>query len=135
MAFVSTATPSNCAGSPTYDWNFGDGSAHSTAQNPSHTFASAGTFNWSLAVSVNGVPCSKSGSITISGVALRKSGDCNGDGTVSLAELQQVANNQLGISSTACGDCDGGGQVSITELQKTVNCQLGLPSCDATCQN
>ena len=27
----------------TVDWNFGDGSAHSTAQNPSHTYATAGT--------------------------------------------------------------------------------------------
>jgi PKD repeat protein len=135
VAFASTATPSNCAGTPTYDWNFGDGTAHSALQNPSHTFVSAGTFNWSLAVSVNGVPCSKSGSITISGMALRKSGDCDGDGTVSLAELQQVVSNQLGTASTGCGDCDGGGQVSITEIQKAVNCQLGLPSCEATCQN
>jgi PKD repeat protein len=134
VSFASTATPSNCSGTPTYDWDFGDGTAHATSQNPSHTYASAGAFNWSLAVSVNGVPCSKNGSITISGVTGRKSGDCNGDGTVSGAELQQVVNNQLGISSTGCGDCNGGGQVSITEVQKTVNCQLGLPSCDATCQ-
>ena len=28
--------------SPTYDWDFGDGSPHSTAQNPSHTYACNG---------------------------------------------------------------------------------------------
>lgn len=135
VAFASTATPSNCSGTPAYDWDFGDATAHATMQSPNHTYASAGTFNWALAVSVNGQTCTKNGSITISGAAGRKSGDCNGDGTVSLAELQQVASNQLGITSTGCGDCDGSGQISITELQKTVNCQLGLPSCDATCQH
>jgi PKD repeat protein len=67
VAFASTATASNCAGTPTFDWDFGDSTAHSTSQNPSHTYASTGTFNWVLTVSVNGVPCSKNGSITISG--------------------------------------------------------------------
>jgi hypothetical protein len=65
----------------------------------------------------------------------RRAGDCNGDGTVSITELQQVVNNQLGISATGCGDCDGGGQVSITELQKAVNCQLGMQTCDTNCQH
>src|SRR5262249_44573331 len=32
----------------TYSWNFGDGSATSTAQNPSHTYAAAGTFTATL---------------------------------------------------------------------------------------
>ncbi len=40
-----TGTASGGDGGPyTYDWNFGDGSAHSSLQNPSHTYASAGTF-------------------------------------------------------------------------------------------
>lgn len=34
-----------------YDWNYGDGSAHGTTQNPSHTYASAGSFTASLTVS------------------------------------------------------------------------------------
>ncbi len=34
-----------------WDWNFGDGSAHSTMQNPKHAYATAGTFNVTLAVS------------------------------------------------------------------------------------
>jgi len=34
----------------TYSWNFGDGSAASTAQNPSHTYTAAGTYNATLTV-------------------------------------------------------------------------------------
>ncbi len=65
VAFAGTATPTNCSGTPTYDWDFGDGSAHGTLQNPSHSYASAGTFNWSMTVSDNGVTCAKNGSIAV----------------------------------------------------------------------
>lgn len=37
-----------------WDWNFGDGTSGSTSQNPSHTFATAGTFNVTLLVKNNG---------------------------------------------------------------------------------
>jgi PKD repeat protein len=36
-----------------WDWNFGDGTAHSTAQNPSHTYASSGPFTVTLTVTDN----------------------------------------------------------------------------------
>ena len=64
VSFQATATPSNCSGSPTYAWTFGDG-ATSTQQNPSHAYSSAGSFNWSMTAAVQGVTCSKQGSITI----------------------------------------------------------------------
>ena len=37
-----------------YSWNFGDGTAPSTAQNPTHLYASAGTYTATLAVSDSG---------------------------------------------------------------------------------
>ncbi|UQX89356.1 PKD domain-containing protein [Jatrophihabitans telluris] len=37
-----------------YDWNFGDNTAHGTAINPSHTYASAGTYSVTLTVTDNG---------------------------------------------------------------------------------
>jgi uncharacterized protein (TIGR03437 family) len=37
---------------PTYDWNFGDGTAHSSQQNPTHAYTSAGTYTWTLTTSV-----------------------------------------------------------------------------------
>ncbi len=39
-----------------YSWNFGDGSAASTAQNPSHTYSSAGTYTATLTVSDSSSP-------------------------------------------------------------------------------
>jgi hypothetical protein len=34
VALAATATATNCAGSPTFEWDFGDGSPASTGQNP-----------------------------------------------------------------------------------------------------
>ncbi|MBO0814826.1 MAG: PKD domain-containing protein, partial [Actinobacteria bacterium] len=39
-----------------YSWNFGDGSAASTAQNPSHTYSSAGTYTAKLTVTDSSSP-------------------------------------------------------------------------------
>jgi uncharacterized protein (TIGR03437 family) len=46
--FAATATTSGCATQPLFEWNFGDGSAHATEQNPSHTYVAAGTYTWTL---------------------------------------------------------------------------------------
>jgi len=54
VQFSSTATPSGCgAAQPIYDWDFGDGTANSSQQNPSHTYATAGQFTWTLTTSVS----------------------------------------------------------------------------------
>jgi PKD repeat protein len=48
------------------DWNFGDGSAHSAAQNPSHTYQTNGTFTATLTVTgSDGATSSKSATITV----------------------------------------------------------------------
>jgi PKD repeat protein len=39
-----------------YSWNFGDGSATSTAQNPAHTYTAAGTYNATLTVTDSASP-------------------------------------------------------------------------------
>jgi len=63
VSFTATATPTNCGGVPSYAWTFGDGQS-STQQNPSHTYVNAGTYPWSFTVTVDGVTCTKSGTIT-----------------------------------------------------------------------
>ena len=50
-----------------YTWNFGDGSAVSTAQNPSHSFAAAGVFTVSLTVSN---PVGANTKTTVAGVSV-----------------------------------------------------------------
>ncbi len=67
VAFTGKAS----GGSPpyTWDWKFGDGTAHKTVQNPSHTYQSAGTFQPVLTVtdSAGAQSQDKSLSITVSG--------------------------------------------------------------------
>jgi len=48
-----TALTSGGSAPYAYDWNFGDGSAHSAVQNPSHAFVSAGVYTVQLTVSDN----------------------------------------------------------------------------------
>lgn len=50
----------------TYDWNWGDGSAHGSGQTPSHTYTAAGTYNITLLVTDNnGGTNSVSHSVTV----------------------------------------------------------------------
>ena len=65
VPFAATATPSaGCTGTPSFSWSFGDGQS-STEQNPSHTYASPGTFNWTLVATQNGAACTKTGTLTV----------------------------------------------------------------------
>ncbi|MFY9572266.1 MAG: BACON domain-containing carbohydrate-binding protein, partial [Blastocatellia bacterium] len=66
VEFMGSATPSNCTGAPLFDWDFGDGTPHSSLQTPLHTYALTGTFNWMLTTTISGAsPCIQSGSIVI----------------------------------------------------------------------
>lgn len=64
LSFTSTST-----NYPTsYSWNFGDGTPVSATQNPSHTFAAAGTYNVTLTVTNQwGSTTSTATTITVSG--------------------------------------------------------------------
>ena len=69
VSFTASASASGCIGPVTFDWNFGDGTAHSTQQNTSHAYASAGTFTWTMTASADGVSSARSGSIAVSAPA------------------------------------------------------------------
>jgi PKD repeat protein len=65
IAFTGSGTASEgCTGSVEYDWDFGDGSAHSTEQSPAHTYSAIGSYTWMLTVSAGGQTCTESGTIT-----------------------------------------------------------------------
>lgn len=52
VPFAAYAQPINTSAAPTYDWNFGDGSAHSTKQYPTHVYSAPGIYQWSMTASV-----------------------------------------------------------------------------------
>jgi PKD repeat protein len=62
--FVGTATPTQCLGTPTYTWDFGDGQ-NSTTPAPTHTYTQPGTYAWTLVVTVDGIQCVQEGTITV----------------------------------------------------------------------
>jgi PKD repeat protein len=65
VAFAAQGTPTNCSGSVAYDWDFGDGSTHASAQNPAHTYTDPGTYTWTVTASIGAAVTSKSGTITV----------------------------------------------------------------------
>jgi hypothetical protein len=57
---------------------------------------------------------------------ITKPGDCNGDGTCDIAEVQSAINMYLGLkAAAACVDVNSDGKVDIAEVQKVINCYLG----------
>jgi len=53
-------------------------------------------------------------------------GDCNRNGTVTIAEVQNAINMSLGLTDPlACVDLDGNNTVSISEVQQVINSFLG----------
>ena len=76
-------------------------------------------------VSVDGT----GGTVTILG---NMAGDCNGDGTVSIAEVQAAINMYLEINAVEdCVDINGNGKVSIGEVQKVINNHLNINAATA----
>jgi len=66
MPFRAAATLSQCAGPITYDWDFGDGSAHGSGTNVSHIYPVAADYTWVLKVAANGANQTLTSVVTIS---------------------------------------------------------------------
>ena len=64
-AFAVVPTLTNSAATPAYDWNFGDGTTHDTRQYPSHAYAAAGSYGWSVQVTASGATTTVTGTIVI----------------------------------------------------------------------
>ena len=65
VSFTASASGQGCAGTAAYSWDFGDGSASSTEQNPSHTYTTAGSFSWTCTATLEGGQCRQSGQVTV----------------------------------------------------------------------
>ena len=66
VTFTAAGTPTNCTGTISYDWSFGDGSAHASGTTASHTYTEAGTYTWTVTASLGTAVASKSGTIVVS---------------------------------------------------------------------
>ena len=66
VPFTALATLSECSSAINYDWDFGDGSAHGTGTNVSHTYTNAANYTWVLKIAANGTNQVVTGVVTIS---------------------------------------------------------------------
>ena len=63
-------------------------------------------------------------------IAVSKAGDCDGSGSVSIAEVQSAINIFLGLKAAAlCVDRDSNGKVSNSEVQNVINFFFGIVGC------
>jgi PKD repeat protein len=106
VSFTGSATGGTAPYS--YSWDFGDGSATSTAQNPSHTYNSAGTFTATLTVTDSSSPAKSATSsvtVTASPIAGTPPGAPTGltahggTGQVSLSWTAPASNGGVAITS------------------------------------
>ncbi len=104
VAFSATATPNGCSGTPSYSWDFGDGTSGGS-RNPTHTYGAPGTYTWRLTVTLEGASCSRSGSIVVS------DGGGNGCSVTCTAAVPPTATVGEPLTFEAgadfSGECDG----------------------------
>jgi len=63
-AFEGGAGPSNCQGSPSFDWLFGDG-AESSHPSDSHTYDLLGSYQWTLQTALGDASCARQGEVLV----------------------------------------------------------------------
>ncbi len=65
VAFALVTVTTNTLLPPTFNWDFGDGTAPSPNQFPAHAYATPGTYHWSVVMDVAGVAATRNGVIVI----------------------------------------------------------------------
>jgi PKD repeat protein len=98
VAFVVVPTVTNNAAPVTFDWDFGDGSIHSTNQYAAHAYAQPGTYNWSVTSRVSTASAVNSGSIVIGSVVQLSM--ISSPGQLTLTWPQSIADTLLEATST-----------------------------------
>ena len=126
----------NGAGIPSAAINIGSGNVV-TAANGAFQIAAQGGTSYMVSASKQGYSKANQAVTTASGkvttvylslaALATKPGDCDGNGTVTIAEVQSAINMFLGLMPVeACVNVDGVSGVSIAEVQKVINSFLGL---------
>jgi hypothetical protein len=65
VEFHGTSDSDDCPGSPTFAWDFGDGSPVASGNEVDHRYTEPGTYTWTLQVSQDGSTCETSATIRI----------------------------------------------------------------------
>jgi hypothetical protein len=65
IPFRASALLAQCTGTISYDWDYGDGTSHSSHANACHTYLVNGNYSWKLTVTVNGLTQVLNGAITV----------------------------------------------------------------------
>ena len=65
VTFQVTSSAPSCTGDASYLWDFGDGSAGSSLQNPTHAYTQEGTYAWTVVVSYGSFSVTRTGSIAV----------------------------------------------------------------------
>ncbi len=81
LAFQGGVDPAGCPGFASYDWDFGDGSAHSSDQSPFHAYATSGNFGWAMTVSQGGATCTRRGQVALAACTMNCSAAVPAQGT------------------------------------------------------
>jgi PKD repeat protein/subtilisin-like proprotein convertase family protein len=64
VVFAGTVTPVGDCGTATWAWDFGDATSD-TIQNPTHSYAAAGDYNWTMTATMSGIPCTATGTVQV----------------------------------------------------------------------
>lgn len=65
VAFGVVPVTTNTLFPVSFDWDFGDGSTHSTNQFPAHAYSAPASYNWSVVANVSGATVTLNGTIVI----------------------------------------------------------------------
>ncbi len=109
LVFTNTSTDT-IAGNVTYDWDFGDGSAHATTLDATHQYATANTYTVTLTVS-NGGNCkiTKTGVVTVSASPVAAFTVAGGTCIGNLLSFTNTSTGTTGLSSYQWSFGDPGG--------------------------
>ena len=83
VAFTVFPAVTNSTNAVSFDWDFGDGTAHSTNQYATHTYALPGIYKWAVLASVSGAVAINNGSIVIGEPVFLSIAEAGGSATIS----------------------------------------------------